>query len=84
MPTLDDRTGWFTYHRQQLGRAAPNPAAALRAVVAVPSTHPSAPLALHARSATFDAAGFHALDALRVPAMRGQVHLVARETAHLA
>jgi hypothetical protein len=84
MPTLDDQIRWFTHRRQRLRRAAPDPASALRAIVAVPSAHPSAPLALHARSATFDVARFRALDALRLPAMRGQVHLLPRETAHLA
>ena len=78
-----ERARRFTYQRQRLGRAAPDAATALRDVIGVYSSHPSAPLTLHARSAAFDAAAFHALDALRLPAMRGSIHLLPRETAHL-
>lgn len=73
----------FSYRRQMLGRAAPDPAAALRDVVGVYSSHPSAPLSLYARSASFDADAFRALEVLRLPAMRGSIHLMPRETAHL-
>ncbi len=52
------------------------------------SSHPSAPLSLRARSRSFDAETFRRLDArrraLRLPAMRGSIHLLPRETAHLA
>jgi hypothetical protein len=74
----------FTYERQRLGRAARNGAEALRAVIGVYSTHPSAPLSLHARAAKFDGAAFRRLDALRLPAMRQSIHLLPRKTAHLA
>ena len=74
----------FTYERQRLGQAAPNPARALNDVIAVYSSHPSAPLSLHARTKTMTAAQFHKLDVLRVPAMRQSIHLLPRKTAHLA
>ena len=74
----------FTYERQRLGRAAPNAARALSDVVGVYSSHPSAPLSLHARARTMDAAAFRRLDVLRLPAMRGSIHLLPRATAHLA
>ena len=52
------------------------------------SSHPSAPLSLRARARSFDAEAFRALDAgrlaLRLPAMRGSIHLLPRETTHLA
>ncbi|HEV2742815.1 MAG TPA: winged helix DNA-binding domain-containing protein, partial [Rubrobacter sp.] len=52
------------------------------------SSHPSAPLSLRARARSFDAGAFRRLDAerraLRMPAMRGSIHLLPRSTAHLA
>jgi hypothetical protein len=74
----------FTYERQRLGRAAPNGATALREVVGVYSSHPTAPLSLHARAAKFDGKAFRRLDTLRLPAMRQSIHLLPRKTAHLA
>jgi Winged helix DNA-binding domain len=74
----------WTYQRQQLGGAARNPAAALKGVIGVYSSHPSAPLSLHARCAHLDGAKFRKLDALRLPAMRQSIHLLPRDTAHLA
>jgi Winged helix DNA-binding domain len=74
----------FTYERQRLGRAAPNAARALKDVIAVYSSHPSAPLSLHARAKTMDAGAFHRLGGLRLPAMRMSIHLLPRATAHLA
>jgi hypothetical protein len=79
-----ERLRAWTYERQRLGRAAPNAAAALKAVVGVYSAHPSAPLSLHARAAKLDAAAFRRLDAVRLPAMRQSIHLLPRKTAHLA
>lgn len=73
----------WTYERQRLGRAAPHGAAALQAVIGVYSAHPSAPLSLHARAKTLDAAAFRRLDAIRLPAMRQSIHLLPRKTAHL-
>ncbi len=52
------------------------------------SSHPSAPLSLRARARSFDAETFRRLDAerraLRLPAMRGSIHLLPRASAHLA
>jgi hypothetical protein len=79
-----DRLRAWTYDRQRLGRAAPNGAAALKAVIGVYSAHPSAPLSLYARAAKLDARAFRRLDALRLPAMRQSIHLLPRKTAHLA
>lgn len=74
----------FTYERQRLSRAAPNAARALQDVIAVYSSHPSAPLSLHARTRKIDAKAFHRLDAVRLPAMRMSIHLLPANTAHLA
>jgi hypothetical protein len=79
-----ERLRAFTYERQRLGRAAPNAARALADVIAVYSSHPSAPLSLHARAKKMTAAQFHRLDALRLPAMRQSIHLLPAKTAHLA
>jgi hypothetical protein len=81
MTATVDEVRRFTYARQRLGRAAPDAATALRDVVGVYSSHPSAPLSLYARAEAFD---FATLDALRLPAMRGSIHLLPRDTAHLA
>ena len=56
----------FAYERQRLGQAAPNPARALDDIIAVYSSHPSAPLSLHARTKAMTAAKFHKLDVLRL------------------
>jgi hypothetical protein len=84
MPTMLDELRSWTYERQRLGRAAPSAAAALRDVIAVYSAHPSAPLSLHARTKTLSPPSFRGLDALRLPSMRGSLHLMPRDTAHLA
>lgn len=86
---VQDRARWWSYRRQRLGDdRASDASSALRAVVAVYSAHPTGPLSLQARAASFDAVAFRRLDeervALRVPAMRGSIHLLPRETAHLA
>jgi hypothetical protein len=79
-----DQLRGFTYERQRLGRAAPDAARALSDVIAVYSSHPSAPLSLHARTKKMTAAQFHELDVLRLPAMRMSIHLLPAKTAHLA
>jgi Winged helix DNA-binding domain len=79
-----DQLRGFTYERQRLGQAAPNAARALQDVIAVYSSHPSAPLSLHARARKMTAKQFHDLDVLRVPAMRMSIHLLPAKTAHLA
>jgi Winged helix DNA-binding domain len=80
----EQRLGWWSYRRQLLGQSGGDPEAALRDVIGVYSSHPSAPLSLHARCRSLDAVAFRALDVLRLPAMRGSIHLLPRETAHLA
>jgi len=83
MANVGEQLRRWTYGRQRLGRAAGDAATALRDVVGVYSAHPSAPLSLHARCAVLDARGFRELDALRLPAMRGSIHLLPRVTAYL-
>ena len=62
-------------------------ASALERVVAVYSSHPSAPLSLAARVTSIEPVSFRALEesraALRIPAMRGSIHLVPAQTASL-
>ena len=79
-----DRLRAFTYERQRLGQAAPNAARALDDIVAVYSSHPSAPLSLNARAKKMTGAQFRKLDVLRLPAMRMSIHLLPARTAHLA
>ena len=79
-----DQLRAFTYERQRLGQAAPNAARALKDVIAVYSSHPSAPLSLHARAKKMTGAQFRKLDVLRLPAMRMSIHLLPAKTAHLA
>jgi hypothetical protein len=80
-----ERLRSWSYRRQLLGRAAPDILSALRGVIAVYSTHPTAPLSLLARSAAFEASDLSALEhdkrALRVLAMRGSSFLVPTESA---
>jgi hypothetical protein len=83
LTSVEQLRSW-TYERQRLNRAAPNGERALRDVIAVYSAQPSAPLSLHARAKKMSAASFRKLDALRVPAMRASLHLLPRDTAHLA
>lgn len=75
----------FTYARQLLGdHRAASAATALNAVVGVYSSHPTAPLSLRVRTTGLTAAKFRRLDAVRLPAMRGSIHLLPAKTAHLA
>lgn len=84
---MDDllRLRAWTHARQRLGRAARTAGEALRDVVGVYSVHPTAPLALAARTRGLTAEAFRRLDrrrtALRLPAMRGTVFLVRRGDA---
>ncbi len=75
----------WSYRRQRLGRAASGPAEALRSVVAVYSSHPTAPLSLLRRSESFDAQRLGEMEqrreVLRIPAMRQSIFLVPTETA---
>lgn len=79
----EPRLGWWSYRQQLLGQRGAEPQATLRDVIGVYSSHPSAPLSLHARVRGLDAPAFRALRVLRLPAMRGSIHLLPRETAHL-
>ncbi len=85
---FEEKTRWWSYRRQRLGRRASDVGEVLSAVVAVYSSHPIAPLSLHARVNGFGAAGFRRLKedrvALRLPAMRGSIYLPPRGSAHLA
>jgi hypothetical protein len=75
----------WSYRRQGLGRAAAEPEEALRDVVAVYSSHPTAPLALLCRCQALDANGFADLErrraVVRLPAMRQSVFLLPTVTA---
>ena len=74
----------WTYRRQRLGRAAAGGEEALRAVVGVYSNHPTAPLALLARSQAFGPDDLGALErdrtAIRLSAMRGSIFLLPTAT----
>lgn len=80
-----ERTRIFSHHRQQLGKQSKTAEQALRAIVAVYSAHPSAPLSIYARTKNFDAKKFRALEenktAIRLGAMRNSIHFMPRETA---
>ena len=84
MSVPDPRLRWFGYGRQRLGRSGRDPDAVLRELVGVYSAHPTAPLSLLARCEPFDSDAYRALHAVRLPAMRGSIHLLPHETAHLA
>jgi Winged helix DNA-binding domain len=84
MPVADEQLRAFTYARQDLNRAAPDAATALRDVIAVYSSHPSAPLSLYARAGRFSARSFRSLRTVRLPAMRGSIHVLPADTGHLA
>ena len=88
MSGIEEQARRWSYDRQRLGRRAPDAGAALRAVVGVYSSHPSAPLSLRAHASLFYHESFRRLDAarraLRLPAMRGSIHLLPRATVHLA
>ncbi len=88
MPDFLEQARRWSYDRQRLGRRSPDAEAALRAVVGVYSSHPSAPLSLHARAKDLTTKTFRRLDterlALRLPSMRGSIHLLPRASAHLA
>lgn len=70
----------WTYRRQRLGRTGDGSLAALRDVVGVYSNHPTAPLALLARNASFAPPDLPALEqrreTARLAAMRGSVFLL--------
>ncbi len=75
----------WSYLRQRLGHAAADPAKALHGVVAVYSSHPTAPLSLLARSQSLPAERFHEMESrrevVRIRAMRGTSFVVPTATA---
>lgn len=86
MPDIVQQRCW-SYSRQRLGKQGREAAQVLRDIIGVYSAHPSAPLSLAARIASFGAKDLYHLDqeriALRIPAMRLSVYMVPKETAHL-
>ena len=84
-PELLQRLRAWSYRRQLLDRPAAGPAEALRGVVAVYSSHPSAPLTLLARSRSFDGDWLgeaeRRREVVRLSAMRGSIHLLPADTA---
>jgi hypothetical protein len=77
-------TSW-SYQRQLLCRSGLAPLEALRAVVAVYSTHPTAPMSLLARCQRLTPTDFLALEerreAIRLPAMRSSGFLMPTDSA---
>jgi Winged helix DNA-binding domain len=75
----------WSYARQRLREPARSLAQALDSVVAVYATHPTAPLALWARTKSFRSADYRRFDrvgkGVRFPAMRATVFLVPTEHA---
>lgn len=82
---LTPRLRAWTHHRLRLGDRAVSAAEALLSVVAVYSAHPTAPLALGARTPRMSGEEFRELErarqALRVPGMRGSLFLAPRPSA---
>jgi Winged helix DNA-binding domain len=83
-PELERLRAW-SYRRQLLDRAADDPAEALRQVVAVYSSHPSAPLSLLCRTRSFGAGWLREAEeqrrVVRLSGPRGSIHLMPVETA---
>jgi hypothetical protein len=83
-PSLTERLRSFSYRRQRLGRSHASPLQALRDVIGVYSTHPTAPLALLARCVSLTPAAFNEMErtgaAVRVSAMRGSIFLVPTDS----
>jgi hypothetical protein len=82
---VNDQLRSWTYRRQLLGRSGGSALEALRRVIGVYSSHPTAPLSLACRSASISAEEFTSLEqnrqAIRVPGMRGSNFLVPIEMA---
>lgn len=75
----------WSHLRQRLREPAEDPEQALHSVVAVYATHPTAPLALWARTRSFSPTAYRRFDrarkGLRIPGMRGTIFLVPRRDA---
>lgn len=84
-PDLLARVRAWSYRRQLLHSRADQPLDALRSVLGAYSSHPTAPLALLARTNGLDSARFLDMEqsrqAVRLPAMRGSIFLVPAEYA---
>jgi Winged helix DNA-binding domain len=82
---LTEQIRAWTYARQRIGDPASSPTQALNAVVGVYATHPTAPLALWARTRSFTPAAYRRIDkdgkGLRIPCMRKTVFLIPRRIA---
>lgn len=83
-PDLDRLRAW-SYRRQLLATPAADPMDALRGVVAVYSSHPSAPLSLLCRSASFSPEWLgqaeERREVVRLMGPRGSIHLMPADTA---
>ncbi|NIR50511.1 winged helix DNA-binding domain-containing protein [candidate division KSB1 bacterium] len=77
----------WSYHRQRLGKQGTNVQQVLKDIIGVYSSHPTAPLSLHARVKSLDEPAFYELDerrlAFRIPAMRLSIYMLPKDTAHL-
>lgn len=77
---LTEKLRFWSYQKQLLNQQGSSLPDVLKQVVAVYSNHPSGPISLWARSATFSPEAFRALDAeqlaARIPCMRYSVHMV--------
>jgi hypothetical protein len=80
-----ERLRSWTYQRQLLGRAGGEALDTLRKVVGVYSTHPTAPLALLARSRRLSKTNLQALEqrreVVRMPAMRQSIFMLPTDSA---
>jgi len=87
MPDLEKFRHW-SYHRQLLDKSGTSALDVLKKVIAVYSSHPSAPLSLFARLKSFNDRAFFQLEekrsAWRLPAMRLSIFMLPTQTAHLA
>lgn len=83
-PDIDRLRAW-SYRRQLLATPAGDPMEALRGVVAVYSSHPSAPLSLLCRTASFAAEWLGQAEerrqVVRLMGPRGSIHLMPADTA---
>jgi hypothetical protein len=82
---LTQRLRSWTYSRQRLGRTGDGPLEALADIIAVYSTHPSAPLTLLPRCASLTPDGFRSMEqqreVVRITAMRGSSFMVPTRSA---
>jgi hypothetical protein len=76
---------FWSHLRQHLNQRSSDVMQVLKNIIAVYSSHPTAPLSLHARAKSFTEQQFYLLETqrlvVRVPAMRETVYLLPRENA---